>query len=188
MLNFVVLATALPRDHNFSPCSCDPNDSPADCTALCDLLAAGNGPLRALGFGNGSSVCSWGVQTGNYYTGVSCDATRRPVSLVLEHAGLSGSVPSSIGHLTNLRKLSLWHNALHGALPDSIGELHALTSLNLDNNQLSSTIPATIGRLVQLTGLGLSNNAFTGSIPSELALLSSLQVMCRRRHSAPYKS
>ncbi|GAY67809.1 hypothetical protein CUMW_259460 [Citrus unshiu] len=51
-----------------------------------------------------------------------------------------GFLPSSIGNLTNLRKLFLRHNNLSGSLPLSIGNL-TLSFLVLDTNQFTSYVP-----------------------------------------------
>ena len=108
-------------------CCCHPKDSPADCAALCALWTS-MGERSDLGpWGAGASVCSWGVQHGNEYTGASC-TNGRVTSLVLENLvpPLTGTLPEAISNLTALTKLSLWQNRMSGVLPLSLGELASL--------------------------------------------------------------
>jgi hypothetical protein len=88
---------------------------------------------------------------------------------------LSGSIPSSIGKLTNLEGLSLNSNKLSGSIPSSIGNLVNLQGLNLSSNQLSGSIPSSLGNLVNLQAeLSLDFNQLSGSIPSSLGNLVNL--------------
>ncbi|KDO38157.1 hypothetical protein CISIN_1g046992mg, partial [Citrus sinensis] len=77
-----------------------------------------------------------------------------------------GFLPSSIGNLTNLRKLFLRHNNLSGSLPLSIGNL-TLSFLVLDTNQFTSYVPNIChsGLLEKYTN---GNNRFLGPIPKSL--------------------
>ena len=136
-----------------APCRCSADDHQSDCAALCDWITSTNGALRAQGWGNGSSVCNWGVWDGDIYTGVTCDKlNRRPLKLILENAELSGTIPSSVGKLITLTHLSVYQNAFTGSIPFSVGQLKALTSLNVNNNALTGTLPSSLGTLTQLTG------------------------------------
>jgi hypothetical protein len=49
-------------------------------------------------------------------------------------AGLSGTIPTEIGFLTNLVRINLSDNHLTGSLPMEIGYLTLLTSWNLSFN------------------------------------------------------
>jgi len=92
----------------------------------------------------------------------------------LPYSGLTGSIPSEIGNLTNLTELNLYGNQLTGSIPSEIGNLTNLTELNLYGNQLTGSIPPEIGNLTNLTYMNLGSNQLTGSIPSEIGSLTNL--------------
>jgi Leucine-rich repeat (LRR) protein len=87
---------------------------------------------------------------------------------------LTGSIPSELGNLSNLRALSLWGNSLTGSIPSELGNLSYLWHLNLGGNSLTGSIPSELGNLSNLWHLNLGGNSLTGSIPSELGNLSNL--------------
>ena len=65
-----------------------------------------------------------------------------------------GVTPDEDGRVT---ELSLVDNQLSGTIPPTLGNLSNLTSLVLNRNQLSGTIPAALGNLSNLTSLVLSD-------------------------------
>ncbi|GLT83669.1 hypothetical protein SLE2022_019450 [Rubroshorea leprosula] len=87
---------------------------------------------------------------------------------------LEGSIPASIGNLSQLTWLFLYHNNLKGQIPTSLANLAQVHSLYLDNNQFFGPIPAFLGNLSQLTSLSLSYNSLSGQIPSTLGNLTQL--------------
>ena len=97
--------------------------------------------------------------------------------LALNNNQLSGSLTQNIGNLFSLTALYLQNNQLSGPLPSSIGDLSNLVDINLTANQLSGSIPDTIGNLSNLTGLHLGDNQLSGSIPDTIGNLSSLVVL-----------
>ena len=105
---------------------------------------------------------------GGYY---SNDNT---TELDLSNRGLTGSIPSEIGNLTNLTYLDLNRNDLTGSIPSEIGNLTNLTYLDLNRNDLTGSIPSEIGNLTNLRNLDLSLNQLTGEIPSEIGNLTNL--------------
>ena len=86
-----------------------------------------------------------------------------------------GTIPSSIGYLTNLQELQLFYNSFSGPIPISLTQLNSLTMLNLIGNHFTGTIPSELNKLKLLTNLLLDYNSFTGSLPSSLNTLTSLQ-------------
>ncbi len=116
----------------------------------------------------------------------------RVYGVVLNGAGLTGSIPWSFGKLSSLRTLDLRGNELLGNIPLSLTSLHELRKLDLRDNQLVGSLPdlTTLSRLQHLrldrndltgvltdrldglnmlTSVGLSDNSFYGVIPPELA-------------------
>jgi Leucine-rich repeat (LRR) protein len=94
--------------------------------------------------------------------------------LILVNSGLTGSIPSKIGSLTNLNVLILGGNQLSGSIPPEIENLNNLTILNLQSNQLTGSIFSGIGNLNNLEILNLLGNQLTGEIPQEIGNLSNL--------------
>jgi len=88
---------------------------------------------------------------------------------------LKGSIPSSIGHLTNLQRLYIAANSLTGTIPEELGTITTLEELVLS---IKGTIPSFLGNLTNLQLLYLSQNhpsQLKGSIPSSLGNLTKLQ-------------
>ena len=133
---------------------------------------------------NATNGSSWLVDTNwlsngplGEWHGVSTDADGRVAELDLDGKQLSGSIPSALGNLTNLERLSLWGNQLSGPIPSELGNLDNLEFLSLRRNQLSGSIPSALGNLTNLERLSLWGNQLSGSIPSALANLDNLQAL-----------
>jgi hypothetical protein len=129
-----------------------------------------------------SSICTW--------YGITCSQFgEQVIVLVLTSNRLNGTIPESIGLLSQLRGLNMAYNNLHGTIPSSIYNITTLVhitlmfnnlvgtispnvsnwsilnSLELSGNKLSGTIPRTIGEMTNLGKLGLINNKLEGTIP-----------------------
>ena len=136
-----------------------------DCEAL---LASRNalGGDKSLNWSEDLSIGEW--QGISIFKG-------RVARLNLVDQGLTGTVPSELGSLTNLQSLSLGLNQLTGEIPTELGILANLRWLELFNNQLTGEIPTELGILANLQELVLYNNQLTGEIPTELGSLANLR-------------
>ncbi len=87
----------------------------------------------------------------------------------------SSTLPTQIGLLTSLERISLVNTRLNGTLPTEFGLLTKLANLELSLNDLSGTIPTEIGLLTDLVVLDLSYSPMlTGFVPSEVGALTNL--------------
>lgn len=114
-----------------------------------------------------------GKQVGSWY-GVGIK-NNRVISVALFDNNLVGSIPTTIGNLTELILLHLYNNSLHGSLPSSIGNLTKLTSLTLMHNQLSGSLPGSIVNLTLLKDLTINHNNLSGTIPVNIGNLTNLE-------------
>ncbi|CAB9503605.1 LRR receptor-like serine threonine-protein kinase [Seminavis robusta] len=96
----------------------------------------------------------------------------------LHENALSGSIPTDLGRLSNLSRLSLRGNTLTSTIPSELGKLTSLFKLHwlfLHNNLLTSAVPSEVGGLFRSffwddsNRLSLSINLIT-SVPSEIGL------------------
>ena len=99
------------------------------------------------------------------WRGVKTDEDGRVTGLDLFANGLSGTIPSLLGQLTNLSNLRLGLNQLSGRIPAELWQLKDLTSLELGGNLLSGELPEGISQLEKLKVLNLHGNLLSGSIP-----------------------
>jgi hypothetical protein len=86
---------------------------------------------------------------------------------------LLGPIPSSLGKLKKLERLSVPKNTLSGSIPVALGNLTQLTKLLLSVNDFSGPIPSSL-KNCPLEVLDLSHNSLSGSIPKELFFISTL--------------
>ena len=99
----------------------------------------------------------------------------RVTELNFDNSGLRGQLPSALGNLTGLKKLSINNIPdLTGELPPTLGNLTVLTELILTSNGLSGELPAELGNLANLQVINLRGNGFSGEIPAEFGNLSNL--------------
>lgn len=97
---------------------------------------------------------------------------RRVIALDLSHlsmfgnetVGRKGTIPSTLGDLTKLRKLNLCYNFIKGSIPSSIVKLGELTNLRLEYNQITGILPKGMEGLKKLDYLAINNNKLEGGI------------------------
>lgn len=118
---------------------------------------------------------------GEWY-GVTVGADGRIAGLRLPNNNLSGSLPSELGSLSSLERLSLSRNDLSGRIPPELGNLSSLVGLFLHVNRLSGSIPSELGQLSSLEHLLFDSNDLSGRIPRELGRLSSLRQLVLSRN------
>lgn len=99
------------------------------------------------------------------WEGVLTDDSSRVVALHLRSNGLAGEIPSAIGGLTKLRRLSLTENALTGPIPSSIWNLKRLYVVALGDNALTGSLPAEMVEATSVAHLAVSGNPMAGLLP-----------------------
>ncbi|KAF5735869.1 inactive leucine-rich repeat receptor-like protein kinase [Tripterygium wilfordii] len=126
-----------------------------------------NDPTRALHSWSefDSTPCHW--------PGVVC-TRNRVTSLFLPNRGLSGYLPSELGLLDSLKRLTLSHNNFSKPIPANLFNATNLISLDISHNSLSGPIPPRIRALNNITHLDLSSNLLNGSLPEYLLDLKSI--------------
>ncbi|MFN8485997.1 MAG: leucine-rich repeat domain-containing protein [Caldilineaceae bacterium] len=165
-----------------------------ECQALVDLYTNTNGDhwTNQTNWLATFTPCSW--------YGISCSGGH-VIDINLPRNGLQGSLPVSVGNLSNLHwfilpfnrlngplptglgnspqleSIDLFQNQLTGELPVQLGSLTNLLALNLEENKLSGPLPLALGNLGKLEYLYLGHNQLTGSIPSQFGQLSNVRVI-----------
>ncbi|MCB0061756.1 MAG: leucine-rich repeat domain-containing protein, partial [Caldilineaceae bacterium] len=139
-----------------------------ECEALVALYNSTNGPgwADSTGWLATMTPCSW--------VGVGCVAGHVQ-RLTLINQQMIGSLPTSMGNLSNLEILELYQNQLSGPIPAEIGNLLNLRELALSGNQLNGPIPLALANLTSLEQITLSGNQLTGTVPIEFGALTNLQ-------------
>ncbi|CAM0955368.1 unnamed protein product [Alopecurus aequalis] len=82
-----------------------------------------------------------------------------------QNKNLGGSLPSSIGTLSNLQNLILAGCSFSGEIPQEIGQLSQLIFLYLNSNRFTGPIPSSLGNLSKLYWLDLGENMLNGELP-----------------------
>ena len=97
--------------------------------------------------------------------------------LILEHNNLVGSLPTELGLMPSLQRVSLRNNPdLGGALPSELGQLSNLNfGVDVANCRITSSLPTELGLLTAVKqGLTGTNNSITGEIPSQLGQMTAM--------------
>ena len=99
---------------------------------------------------------------------------KKSSELQLQHNNFTGTLSTTLGLFTNLRRLDLSGNRFTGVLPTELGRLSdALDEVYIASNLLTGPLPSSIGNLKTCRYLDLSENFLTGSIPTSIGGLKS---------------
>jgi len=98
-------------------------------------------------------VCNW--------EGIICGGNEDIKEVSLPAKGLSGTIPTELGILSELEILNLSKNMLQGSIPQEIANLPKLTTLDLSETFITGTLPQYFAS-TQLSTLLLANNAISG--------------------------
>ncbi|XP_071686430.1 leucine-rich repeat receptor-like serine/threonine/tyrosine-protein kinase SOBIR1 [Rutidosis leptorrhynchoides] len=103
--------------------------------------------------------------------GISCERrvvnnsyTLKVTRLVFNSQRLSGFISPAIGHLPELKELSLPNNYLDNHIPTQIVKCRKLEVFDISNNSFSGKVPDEISSLIRLRVLDLSFNEFSGEL------------------------
>ena len=109
---------------------------------------------------SGVPVCEWeGV---GCRIDVSNGGSTTITSINLPNEGLSATLPTELGLLTDLEELNLKGNLIAGTIPKEVANnLEKLYSIDLSNNQVSGSLPQWWGSF-SLTKMMLSQNRLSG--------------------------
>lgn len=150
---------------------------------MCDLCFATNmcyrgadsSPGWRCGLSNGSMVMGSSIDTWAGVTTASAGGVQWAIAIDLFDYRYGGSLPSSIGRLTNLTYIRIWQHYLRGTLPSQIGSLVHLQELNFYSSYMTGSMPVSICNLTDLARIDLSFNSLTGPLPANFTLLTKLQ-------------
>jgi len=139
--------------------------SQPECDALVGLYQATDGPnwTNHSGWNTPTDPCTW--------HGVTCSPAG-VTKLDVYGNNLTGSVPASIGGLTNVTVLTLSDNHLT-SLPNEIGNLTSLEKFYMEANPLP-VLPPGIGNLHNLTDLWVIQDHLT-ALPPQFGNLTKLE-------------
>jgi hypothetical protein len=139
-------------------CSTQTDVPQEECQALLDLNQSTNGPK---GWGEDNSICSW--------RGITCQSGS-VTSISLGKNQLSGSIPDTLGNLSNLQYLYLHSNELSGSIPDTLGNLSNLQMLFLYSNELSGSIPTSLANLTIVQNVRIDSNQLDTNVTDQVLL------------------
>lgn len=163
---------------------CAKADNRGDCTALSDLAKSAKlaGWTKKTHWLEDKSVCTW--------YGVTC-TKGRVTGISLKSNNLAGSLPASLGSLTELTSLAIngkrppgygphscvksgGTNFNNSALPRSFYALSKLQLWSMEYTCLGGTLAPELGNMLSLEQIWIHGNFLSGTLPPELDNLENL--------------
>lgn len=108
---------------------CDPQVS-----VLLQVAGALGYPIKLADSWTGNDAC-------NQWSFVTCDSSRKVVTVAFAKQGFSGTISPAFANLTSLTDLYLNDNNLTGTIPESLVSLPRIRKIDLTNNDLSGKVP-----------------------------------------------
>jgi len=110
-------------------------------------------------------VCDW--------KRIHCDrSTNRIEKLELNHANISGTLPTEIAGFVHMKELYLFSNpGLYGPIPTELGSLANLTHIEIHRTSIDGTVPTELGQLKELQYLLMYDTNLYGQVPTEVCQL-----------------
>ena len=109
----------------------------------------------------------------NLFTGALPDELFEMTSLVRLHMsnnpGLSGSLSSNMGNLSNMLVFRASNTSLGGPLPESLFAMTKLQDLDLFLGSFNGGLSNSFSNLTEIESIKLYSNALTGTIPAGMA-------------------
>lgn len=106
---------------------------------------------------------------------------------VSENLNLNSTLPTQIGLMTNLQDIAAYGNdLLHGTIPTEFGALSRLTKLRLYATKLSGTVPVELAQMSSLVEMDITQTRLQGTIPDEICDIETLRFLdldCRGQYA-----
>jgi Leucine-rich repeat (LRR) protein len=105
---------------------------------------------------------------------------KAPLSLYkLDFAGndMSGTIPSELFKLSNVKTLLLGTNHFSGTISSSITGLSNIMTLDISNNEITGLLPTELGLMTTLSALMLGINQLSGVLVTEIGRLTDLTML-----------
>lgn len=96
---------------------------------------------------------------------IECDEDQKVNALLLNHLGLTGSIPTELTLLSTLEMIELAVNDLTGEVTSGLWSMPKLEQLRLDGNMLRGAIFEGTRSISALKSINIRNNKFTGTLP-----------------------
>jgi hypothetical protein len=84
---------------------------------------------------------------------------------------LTGTIPTTLGMLSNLYDFRVPKNELTGVIPSELGLCVALEHIYVEENKMSGEVPSELGQLNKLLDLKIYENEFGGTMPEQVCRL-----------------